>query len=140
MNDDLRYGACRADGVDPEWFFPQVGQSGEKARSVCAVCRPDTKDACLRVALGEESQPGAKPFGFRGGLSARERRKLLDRGRPEPAHVTQVRRMAAKRMNDTEIGAALGKKPSAIAAIRRRWDIDAGVPCSRHVAAAGSVR
>lgn len=69
--------AWMADGlcaqVDPEIFFPEKGGSTREAKTICRVCPVRTD--CLGWALERR-----EPFGVLGGLSGRERRKLL-RGR-----------------------------------------------------------
>ncbi len=56
-------------GVDPELFFPERGESSKEAKAVCLGCV--VKVDCLEYAL----QNGEK-FGIWGGLSERERRRL----------------------------------------------------------------
>jgi WhiB family redox-sensing transcriptional regulator len=34
----LRLSACRGKDVNPEWFFPERGQSHKPGKSVCAGC------------------------------------------------------------------------------------------------------
>jgi WhiB family transcriptional regulator, redox-sensing transcriptional regulator len=55
-------------GEDPEVFFPSNGDSGTKARQICAAC--GVRDDCLGYAIG------ADEFGIWGGLDQDERRKL----------------------------------------------------------------
>lgn len=68
---------CR--GMDPEFFFPGLGESGKEAKAVCNGTKP-TKDhhgtapcpvkkECLEYALLNNEK-----FGIWGGLSERERR------------------------------------------------------------------
>ena len=60
--------------VDPELFFPDKGGSTKEAKSICARC--DVRVECLEFALENNER-----FGIYGGLSERERRRLLkDRG------------------------------------------------------------
>jgi WhiB family transcriptional regulator, redox-sensing transcriptional regulator len=61
--------------TDPEVFFPEPGESADKARSICAQC-PVRAD-CLTDALARRDVA----FGVRGGLSPVERRALI-RDRP----------------------------------------------------------
>lgn len=58
--------------VDPDLWFPEKGGSTREAKRVCTGCpvQPD----CLAYAL-----ENAERFGIWGGLSERERRRLLRR-------------------------------------------------------------
>lgn len=56
--------------TDPEAFFPEKGGSTREARRVCSRC--EVRADCLADALGSDER-----FGIRGGLSERERRKML---------------------------------------------------------------
>jgi WhiB family redox-sensing transcriptional regulator len=58
--------------TDPEIFFPEKGGSTREAKKVCLSC--EARSFCLESAL----ETGER-FGIRGGLSERERRKLLKR-------------------------------------------------------------
>lgn len=62
--------------VDTDVFFPPAGSGGwadGPAKRVCATC--GVRQACLDAELA--AQPtDVKPFGVRGGLSARERRGM----------------------------------------------------------------
>lgn len=58
--------------TDPESFFPEKGGSTREAKSVCARCTVAAE--CLTYALEHEER-----FGIWGGLSERERRRLLKR-------------------------------------------------------------
>ncbi len=64
MNDSL----CAQ--TDPEAFFPDKGGSPRAAKAVCAAC--PVRQVCLDYALEVR-----EPSGIWGGLTARERRKLL---------------------------------------------------------------
>ncbi|MGI8755314.1 MAG: WhiB family transcriptional regulator [Acidimicrobiales bacterium] len=64
-----RRAACR--GVDTTVFFPVLGGNYARARAVCARC--PTAGPCLAGALALDP---ADDDGFRGGLTARERREL----------------------------------------------------------------
>lgn len=61
--------ACRQPGVDPRWFFPDVGQVAARAKNVCARC-PFTRE-CLEYAM-----VNMEPEGVWGGLTHMERRRL----------------------------------------------------------------
>jgi WhiB family transcriptional regulator, redox-sensing transcriptional regulator len=58
---------------DPEAFYPGQGESNKAAKFICSHC--DVRGDCLQEAMasGEE-------YGVWGGLSERERRKLLEEG------------------------------------------------------------
>lgn len=60
--------------TDPEVFFPELGESGEPAKQVCRRC--DLREECLGWALATRQK-----YGIWGGLSARERQRLLRRRR-----------------------------------------------------------
>ncbi len=57
-------------GVDPELFFPEQGASTREAKEVCRGCQ--VREECLESALQNNEK-----FGIWGGLSARERRRIL---------------------------------------------------------------
>jgi WhiB family redox-sensing transcriptional regulator len=56
--------------TDPEIFFPEKGGAVKAAKRVCAGC--PVKGECLEYALENQER-----FGVWGGLSERERRRLL---------------------------------------------------------------
>lgn len=56
--------------TDPELFYPEKGGSTKEAKAVCAQCL--VRAECLDYALATQQR-----FGVYGGLSERERRKLL---------------------------------------------------------------
>ena len=58
--------------IDPELWFPEKGQPNRPAKQVCASC--PVRTACLQYALEHSER-----FGVWGGLSERERRRLLPR-------------------------------------------------------------
>lgn len=69
--------------VDPDLFFPERGASPEDAKAVCAGCI--VRWECLEASLARREQ-----HGIWGGLTAPERRRILDgrtrlRPIPEPA-------------------------------------------------------
>jgi WhiB family redox-sensing transcriptional regulator len=72
----LPLAACRAEGVDPAWWFPERGQPLEPAKAVCRRCAE--REACLAWALVQ----GSKLSGVWGGTSELERRKLRRRDGP----------------------------------------------------------
>ena len=78
--------ACRADGVDPDWFFPEAEDADAKytradlnrlraehyekaarAKLICAGC--PLAATCLLLGMDEE-------YGVFGGLTAKERERL----------------------------------------------------------------
>lgn len=59
---------------DPETWFPEKGGSTRQAKAICAAC--PARAACLQHAL---THPDDGRFGIWGGLSERERRRLLDK-------------------------------------------------------------
>lgn len=56
--------------TDPEAFFPEKGGSTREAKAVCRRCPVQAE--CIDEALANEER-----FGIWGGLSERERRKIL---------------------------------------------------------------
>jgi WhiB family redox-sensing transcriptional regulator len=61
--------------IDPELFYPDKGGDTKPAKRICADC--EVRAECLAYAL----QHGER-FGVWGGLSERERRRLVPRRRP----------------------------------------------------------
>lgn len=59
---------CRE--TDPEAFFPEKGGSTKEAKRICGLCA--VSGECLTYALERGER-----FGIWGGLSERERRRLL---------------------------------------------------------------
>ena len=57
--------------VDPELFFPGVGESPAPARRICASC--EVAAECLENAL---ATPGGDSVGVRAGTTPRQRRAL----------------------------------------------------------------
>lgn len=58
--------ACRAPGVDPEWFFPESAEDRRRAVAVCRTCPVAAE--CLAAADGDDDR-----WGVRGGLTAWQR-------------------------------------------------------------------
>lgn len=82
----MRLAACRAEGVDPEWFFPAQdnGPSLSKARGVCAACW--VKRDCLAYALAiEGGQPAKTREGVYAGMTGGQRYDLHRRRRVRKA-------------------------------------------------------
>lgn len=62
-------------GIDPDLFFPTVGQSTTEAKRVCRSC--ETRQECLDDCLMYEA--GGKRHGIFGGMSGRERETYVRR-------------------------------------------------------------
>lgn len=58
--------------TDPEAFYPEKGGSTKEAKRICTRC--EVRAECLEFSLGRQER-----FGIWGGLSERERRKVLRR-------------------------------------------------------------
>ena len=61
---------ARCRGVDPDIFHPSDEDDGLEAKAICAVC--PVREACLEFALTAREKDGVW-----GGLTARERRRVL---------------------------------------------------------------
>ncbi len=59
---------CRE--VDPELWFPEVGESPHEAKRICSIC--PVRAACLADALHRR-----EPHGVWGGLTTNERHDIL---------------------------------------------------------------
>jgi len=71
MSDDWeKQAACAVS--DPELFFPNPSEPADEAKRICARC--PVSEQCLEKAL----RTGDNEHGIRGGLSPRQRQKLLD--------------------------------------------------------------
>lgn len=55
--------------VDPEPFYPELGQPSRTAKRICSMC--DVRAECLAYALANDEL-----FGIWGGLSEREREDI----------------------------------------------------------------
>lgn len=64
--------ACHAPEVDPDWFFPRVGDPATAAYAVCEQC-PVRVD-CLEYAIANNEQ-----HGIWGGTNHKERRRIARR-------------------------------------------------------------
>jgi WhiB family redox-sensing transcriptional regulator len=64
------YAACVGEPL--ELFFPETGISAARALAICATRR--VREECLEAAVIEEAQD-ARPFGVRGGRTAKQRRR-----------------------------------------------------------------
>jgi WhiB family redox-sensing transcriptional regulator len=67
---------ARCRGIDPEVFYPvsDDDEAAEEAKSICAEC--PVREACLEYALTSREKEGVW-----GGLTERERRRVLRRRR-----------------------------------------------------------
>ena len=67
---------ARCRGVDPEVFYPvsDDDEAAEEAKSICALC--PVREPCLEFALSTREKNGVW-----GGLTERERRRVLRRRR-----------------------------------------------------------
>ncbi|HYU57730.1 MAG TPA: WhiB family transcriptional regulator [Actinomycetota bacterium] len=67
---------ARCRGVDPEVFYPvsDDDEAAEEAKSICVLC--PVREACLEFALTTREKNGVW-----GGLTERERRRVLRRRR-----------------------------------------------------------
>ena len=75
MNTSWReFARCR--GVDPEVFYPvsDDDEAADEAKSICALC--PVREPCLEFALSTREKNGVW-----GGLTERERRRVLRRRR-----------------------------------------------------------
>lgn len=75
MNPSWReFARCR--GIDPEVFYPvsDDDEAAEEAKSICAAC--PVREPCLEFALSTREKNGVW-----GGLTERERRRVLRRRR-----------------------------------------------------------
>jgi WhiB family redox-sensing transcriptional regulator len=61
---------ARCRGVDPEIFHPGEDDDGVEAKAICTQC--PVREACLEYALATREKEGVW-----GGLTARERRRVL---------------------------------------------------------------
>jgi WhiB family redox-sensing transcriptional regulator len=75
MNNSWRqFARCR--GIDPEVFYPVSDdeEAAEEAKAICALC--PVREPCLEFALATREKNG-----IWGGLTERERRRVLRRRR-----------------------------------------------------------
>lgn len=71
-----QHARCR--GLDPALFYPSEEEDAESAKAICAVC--PVREPCLDYALTAREKDGVW-----GGLTARERRRLIRRRRESAA-------------------------------------------------------
>jgi WhiB family redox-sensing transcriptional regulator len=62
--------SARCREVDPELWYPEIGESPHAAKRICGVC--PVREACLADALGRR-----EPHGVWGGLTTNERHAVL---------------------------------------------------------------
>jgi WhiB family redox-sensing transcriptional regulator len=67
-----RYARCN--GTDPEVFYPSTDDEAGDAKAICAVC--PVREPCLEHAITAREKQGVW-----GGLTERERRRLIRRRR-----------------------------------------------------------
>lgn len=65
-------GRARCRGVDPVIFHPVNDEDADEAKAVCALC--PVREACLEYAIAAREKDGVW-----GGLTARERRRVIRR-------------------------------------------------------------
>lgn len=65
---------ARCRGVDPVVFHPVNEDDGDEAKAICALC--PVREACLEYAIVAREKDGVW-----GGLTARERRRVIRRRR-----------------------------------------------------------
>lgn len=76
ISDSLRQAACKSvSELDKQSFFSSSGTGYKRAVKICSTCPVQAE--CLDDALAFEV-PGEKRFGVRGGLSAKERKRLVE--------------------------------------------------------------
>jgi hypothetical protein len=61
--------------VDDTFFGPR-GQD-DRAAAICSTCPSPVRERCLELAFLAEAVSGNRIYGYRGGMTARERRELL---------------------------------------------------------------
>lgn len=74
--------ACRAPGIDPDWFFPPTLQgvfTGARAVEICNTC--PVREACLDHAIEQGER-----YGIWGGMSERHRINEARRRRKAARH------------------------------------------------------
>ncbi|MFN8037328.1 MAG: WhiB family transcriptional regulator [Acidimicrobiia bacterium] len=65
---------ARCRGVDPEIFYPITDEDADEAKEICSIC--PVRETCLEHALLHREKHGVW-----GGLTERERRRILRRRR-----------------------------------------------------------
>ena len=113
MSDEWREVAACAE-TDPELWFPTGGGNGRAAKKICGGCL--VRDACLQDALAV----GDVDHGVRGGLSPRERVKLLPVRRVPKDKVSResVARLTVEGLSAPEIAERLGTTERSVTRVR----------------------
>lgn len=106
LNDQPWAASALCAQTDPEAFYPEKGGSTREAKAVCAAC--DVRNECLAYALEHQER-----FGIWGGLSERDRRRILKAGpkapprpcaRPDCPATIPPTASAARQYHDTACG------------------------------------
>lgn len=95
---------CRE--TDATLFFPTKGDPLVEARRLCGMC--PVRDDCLEDALRQRDY-----FGFRGGLSGQQRRRLAS-GRERPNPKAEIVRLYTRRWTPRAIGLRLGMNEAVV--------------------------
>ena len=75
--------ACRAEGVDPEVFFPEGNAVGvAEAREICAAC-PVARECLIDCMAYEGGKPAGSRHGMVAGMSPHQRHRLYERLREQ---------------------------------------------------------
>lgn len=99
--------------VDPEVFFPEKGGSTRDAKKICTSC--DVRETCLEYALANDERTG-----IWGGLSERERRKLVPRTGPRNAERDRkICAMAAENVETEVIARQIGVEKHTVLRVVR---------------------
>jgi len=128
----ISYRPPRLDGVvlcaevDPDLWFPEVGQSNKEAKDICRDC--EVRDACLQWSLNADER-----YGVWGGVSATERSRLRKRkplGRPESdiVHGTERGARAHERRGESACRAC---RDACNAAYTRRQAKQTAISCPK---------
>ncbi|MFI1562149.1 WhiB family transcriptional regulator [Streptomyces sp. NPDC020490] len=106
--------ACRAENVDPEWFFPErhVAEIA-LAREICAGC-PVARECLIDCMAYEGGKPVGSRHGVYAGLSPKQRQRLYEqlrtraKTRPQPAEERPVEKPAVKKREPARCGTRPG--------------------------------
>jgi len=113
MGDEWREVAACAE-TDPELWFPTGGGNGRAGKKICGGCPVQAE--CLQVAL----ETGDVEHGILGGLSPRDRRKLLDGRRKQTLSVSResVAALTLAGLSASDIAARLGTTDRTVHRVR----------------------
>lgn len=112
------YGVCAQ--TDPELFFPEKGGSAKTPKLLCAGC--PVLQECRDWALANDER-----FGVWGGLSERERRRIINKQRDKPARPVDawtarrdrtIRRLTDEGYSAAEIAIRIGCTQRTVTRIR----------------------